>query len=289
MPPKASSSSKPAAAKPTPAKPAKRSGPPAPIKYYLVLFNFVSFFGWVIVFSTLVKHLASGPQPHSPPVQFAADVLARFRLVKIGIVKSYAHLFPERIAQLLERASSSHTSVGPAVALVQSLAVLEVVHAAIGWVRSPVVTTAIQVASRLFMVWGVTERFSQAWSSPFYAPMVLAWAFTECIRYPFYANALLGADGPGLLWARYTTFFVLYPIGAGSEAMCILATLPKHLDLAKWDARALAYAGLFVIWWPGLYVMYTYMIKQRRKVLGKGFWGHKLVQDVRDKYEKKAQ
>lgn len=285
MPPKASSSSRPASAT-TAAKPAKR-GPPAPIKYYLVLFNFVSFFGWVIVLSTLIKHLVSGPQPHSPPIQFAADVLARFRLVKIDIVKSYAHLFPERIAQLLERASTSHKFVGSAVALVQSLAVLEVVHAAIGWVKSPVATTAIQVSSRLFMVWAVTERYSQAWSSPFYASMVLAWATTECIRYPFYANQLLGADGPGLLWARYTTFYVLYPIGAGSEAMCILATLPKTLEPSAWDARALVYAGMFAIWWPGLYVMYTYMIKQRRKVLGKGFWGHKLAQQVREKCEKK--
>ncbi|CDR88311.1 related to PHS1-essential 3-hydroxyacyl-CoA dehydratase of the ER membrane [Sporisorium scitamineum] len=288
MPPKASSSSKKAPDTATAAKPAKR-GPSAPIRYYLVLFNFVSFFGWVIVLSTLIKYLALGPQPQSPPVKLAADLLARFRLVKIGIVKSYSHLFPERIAQRLERASNSHAFVGSVVALVQSLAILEVVHAAIGWVRSPVATTAIQVASRLFMVWGVTERFSQAWSSPFYASMVLAWAITECIRYPFYANQLLGADGPGLLWARYSTFWILYPIGAGSEAMCILATLPKTLDLAKWDARALIYAGLFVIWWPGLYIMYTYMIKQRRKVLGKGFWGHKLVQEVREKYEKKEQ
>lgn len=197
MPPK--SKKAPAAAKP--GKPAKR-GPPAAIRYYLVAFNFVSFFGWVIVLSTLVKHLAMGPQPFSPPVKFAADLLARFRLVKIGIVKSYSHLFPEPIAALLERASNSHTFVGSVVALVQSLAILEVVHAAIGWVRSPVATTAIQVASRLFMVWAVSERYSQAWSSPFYASMVLAWALTECIRYPFYANQLLGSEGSGLLWAR---------------------------------------------------------------------------------------
>lgn len=202
MPPKGSKS-KASASSSTAAttKPVKR-GPPAPIRYYLVFFNFLSFFGWVIILSTLVKHLALGPQPHSGPVKFATDVLSRFRLVKIGIVKSYSHLFPERIAAVLERASNSHTFVGSIVALVQSLAVLEVVHAAIGWVRSPVATTAIQVASRLFMVWGVTERYSQAWSSPFYASMVLAWAITECIRYPFYANQLLGQEGPGLLWAR---------------------------------------------------------------------------------------
>lgn len=280
MPPKASKSNK-ASALAT-AKPVKR-GPPAPIKYYLVFFNFLSFFGWVIVLSTLVKHLAMGPQPFSFPVKFAAEILARFRLVKIGIVKSYSHLFPEPVAQLLERASNSHTFVGSVVALVQSLAILEVVHAAIGWVRSPVATTAIQVASRLFMVWGVTERYSQAWSSPFYASMVLAWAITECIRYPFYANQLLGADGSGLLWARYTTFYILYPVGAISEAMCILATLPKSNPLTNpgaWDTRAYIFGGLFVIWWPGLYVMYTYMMKQRRKTIGKGFWGDKLVSEL---------
>lgn len=264
------------------AKPEKR-GPPAAIKYYLVAFNFVSFFGWVIVLSTIVKHLFLGPQPFSPPVRFAADILARFRLAKTGIVKSYSHIFPEPIAQLLERASNSHSFVGSIVALTQSLAILEVVHAAIGWVRSPVITTATQVASRLFMVWGVTERYSQAWSSPFYASMVLAWAITECIRYPFYANQLLGAGSPGLLWARYTTFYVLYPIGATSEAMCLLATLPPFSNFGSWDLRAYIYAGLFVIWWPGLYIMYTYMMKQRRKVIGTGYWGNKLVAEIAEK------
>lgn len=286
MPPKASSQNKKASASTSAtAKPVKR-GPSGAIKAYLIFFNFLSFFGWVIVLSSLVKHLARGPQPFSPPVRFAANVLSRFRLAKIGIVKSYSHLFPETIALLLERASNSHTFVGSILALVQSLAILEVVHAAIGWVRSPVATTAIQVASRLFMVWGVTERFSQAWSSPFYASMVLAWGITECIRYPFYANALVGAEGPGLLWARYTTFYILYPIGAISEAMCILATIPKTNPLTHpnaWDLRAYVFAGLFAIWWPGLYVMYTYMMKQRRKTIGTGFWGNKLVQELAEK------
>lgn len=39
----------------------------------------------------------------------------------------------------------------------QTLAVLEVVHAALGWVRSPLGTVASQVASRLWTVWGVVE------------------------------------------------------------------------------------------------------------------------------------
>jgi very-long-chain (3R)-3-hydroxyacyl-CoA dehydratase len=37
--------------------------------------------------------------------------------------------------------------------------VLEVLHALFGWVRSPLPTTVMQVASRLFLVWGVADRF----------------------------------------------------------------------------------------------------------------------------------
>ncbi|PWZ03051.1 PTPLA-domain-containing protein [Testicularia cyperi] len=283
MPPKKTSASTKAGTSASTKPAGVKRGPPAAIRYYLVAFNFVSFFGWVLVLSTLLKHLALGPQPFSLPVKYAAEFLEPLRRVKIGIVKSYSHLVPEPFASLLERASNSHTFVGSLVAAVQSLAILEVVHAAIGWVRSPVPTTAVQVASRLFMVWAVSERYSQAWTSPFYASMVLAWAITECIRYPFYANQLLGSEGTGLLWARYTTFYLLYPIGAGSEAMCILATLPKSLpwnNAGAWDLRAYVFGFLFVIWWPGLYVMYTHMMRQRKKAIGKGLWGDKLVQEI---------
>ncbi len=113
----------------------------------------------------------------------------------------------------------------------------------------------------------------------------------------FYAATLL-ADGsaPALLtWARYSTFFVLYPTGAGSEALVNFATLPVSLarggtwwdsrPLAHWDTYSLVRGVLFIVWWPGtfvafnvcvvywtrhegLYPMYTHMIKQRRKMFG---------------------
>ncbi len=131
--------------------------------------------------------------------------------------------------------------------------------------------------------------------------MVLSWALTEVVRYAFYAATLLGdgnAPAP-LTWARYSTFFVLYPTGAGSEALVNFATLPVSLarggawwdarPLAQWDAYALVRGVLFIVWWPGtfiylismrvlsvligigakgLYPMYTHMIKQRRKMFG---------------------
>lgn len=86
--------------------------------------------------------------------------------------------------------------------------------------------------------------------------MVLAWAATEVVRYAFYALGLLGAEPRALAWLRYTTFYVLYPLGAGSEAFLIYATLPRTSPLpaggvAPWTPAEYGRGALFVIWWPG--------------------------------------
>ena len=45
---------------------------------------------------------------------------------------------------------------GEALTLVQSTMALEIVHALLGFVRSPVFVTALQVSSRLWVIWGAT-------------------------------------------------------------------------------------------------------------------------------------
>ena len=91
--------------------------------------------------------------------------------------------------------------------------------------------------------------------------MVLSWALTEVIRYTFYAASLVGWGFAPLLWLRYSTFFVLYPTGAGSEAFVNLATLPvdiatggswfSMLPLKQWDEYSYLRGVFFIIWWPG--------------------------------------
>ncbi|BEI80385.1 hypothetical protein CcaverHIS002_0109140 [Cutaneotrichosporon cavernicola] len=224
------------------------------------------------------------------------------------------------VAALADHLSGGYDfhGLGEATKWTQTLAVLEVVHAALGWVRSPVGTVASQVASRLWAVWGVVEPVPSARTNPLFATMLFAWSVTEVIRYTFYFLALLNIDLYALNWCRYTFFLVLYPLGAGSEAFLSFSTLPPlrtlpyvpkvlgamhnmlhsmpaHFSRALmktnpgrsllWSvarARAAKSAGavwapiqiarlvLFVIWWPGLYVLYTYMLKQRRKFFAKG-------------------
>ena len=91
--------------------------------------------------------------------------------------------------------------------------------------------------------------------------MVLAWSLTEVIRYSFYACALLGKEPYPLLYLRYTTFLVLYPLGASSEAFVNFATLPKSWPIPGfrswvrgetiWMPQDYVRGLLFLIWWPG--------------------------------------
>jgi very-long-chain (3R)-3-hydroxyacyl-CoA dehydratase len=131
--------------------------------------------------------------------------------------------------------------------------------------------------------------------------MVLAWSLTEVIRYSFYATSLVSEVPYALLYLRYTTFFVLYPLGAGSEAFLIYSTLPSSSPhpvptwrswvWGIWTLSDYIRGIMFLVWWPGkysrggflclilnflfvclaaLYVLYTHMMKQRRRVLGTG-------------------
>lgn len=114
--------------------------------------------------------------------------------------------------------------------------------------------------------------------------MILAWSVTECIRYAFYACSLLGFAPKPLLWLRYNTFYILYPLGASSEAFLMASVLPPLRTLPaalksllthhretgivgafkravagthlvgsprSWGAYELFVGYLFVIWWPG--------------------------------------
>ncbi|EGG02132.1 uncharacterized protein MELLADRAFT_38757, partial [Melampsora larici-populina 98AG31] len=100
----------------------------------------------------------------------------------------------------------------------QSTALLEILHVALGLVRSGLLTTVMQVASRLVIVWAIIPLFPQvSLHSPIYSSMVFAWSLSEIIRYGTYASSLLNYPIRPLLWLRYSAFYLLYPIGAGSE------------------------------------------------------------------------
>ncbi|ORY86160.1 tyrosine phosphatase-like protein [Protomyces lactucae-debilis] len=159
----------------------------------------------------------------------------------------------------------AHDNLSKHLIFVQSTAILEVLHVALGWVPSPLLTTATQVASRLLLVWGIDYLFPYITRESYaYSSMVVAWSITEVLRYSYYAINLRQAVPQALLWARYTLFYVLYPMGAGSEAWLVYKSLTAAR--AKSPLYANSLIAILFIYVPGFYFLYTYMIAQRRKM-----------------------
>lgn len=140
----------------------------------------------------------------------------------------------------------------------------------------------MQVASRLMLVWGVLTPYSElivtknafgrsqqgTVGGPIgLAGCHLAWGITEMIRYGFFVWKEGVSDSvPGwLMWLRYNTFFVLYPIGISSEVILMYLAIEPAQDGKtgyEWVLKA-----VLAIYVPGSYILYTHMMAQRRKIM----------------------
>jgi very-long-chain (3R)-3-hydroxyacyl-CoA dehydratase len=83
----------------------------------------------------------------------------------------------------------------------------------------------MQVSSRLLLVWGIVNNFPFVAKSAGYSSMLFAWGVTEVIRYGFFVFTLSGYSPGIILWLRYNTFLILYPLGASSEAWLVYKAL----------------------------------------------------------------
>jgi very-long-chain (3R)-3-hydroxyacyl-CoA dehydratase len=172
-------------------------------------------------------------------------------------------------------------AIFPVLQWTQTLALLEVVHSIVGIVRASPVTTAMQVASRILVVWGVMYLLPEvivkkntwgrdtagASGTPYaFAGCVLAWGITEIIRYGFFVwKEGISSRIPGwLTWLRYNTFFVLYPIGISSECWLMYNSIEPA---KRYQGMDWLFKVVLLIYVPGSYILYTHMMKQRRKVL----------------------
>lgn len=155
--------------------------------------------------------------------------------------------------------------VGQFTKWTQTLALLEVVHAAVGIVRAPVGTTVMQVSSRLLLVWGVVDRFPNLAKSAGYSSMLIAWSVTEVVRYSYFTFTLSGFSPAFITWLRYNLFYVLYPLGISSECWLIFKAIEPSRAIRKEAAWFLQV--ILLIYVPGSYVLFTHMMAQRRKVM----------------------
>ncbi|CAM9772424.1 unnamed protein product, partial [Hapterophycus canaliculatus] len=104
--------------------------------------------------------------------------------------------------------------------------VAQVLHAMLGVVRSPWVTTLMQVSSRIVLVWGFMWAVPSTQGQLGTTLCITSWACVEIPRYLFYTFGVMKSSPFPLFYMRYSLFAILYPTGITGEAMTMLAGLP---------------------------------------------------------------
>merc|ERR1712241_711560 len=212
---------------------------------YLVLYNLVQFLGWSHMLYILLPHLDTALIKGVDRGQLYADIEWSLKIF-------------------------------------QTAAVLEVVHAAVGLVKTNPMLAMFQVSSRVFVVWAILGAMPESRLCRGLPLLLIAWIITEMIRYSFYAVGLLGTNLYIITWLRYTLFFALYPIGVSGELWCQCVSLAR---VAKDRIFTMTMPNSFNMTFNSYYVLiaimlsyiplfpqlYFHMIAQRKKVIG----GHK--------------
>lgn len=153
--------------------------------------------------------------------------------------------------------------------IAQGMAVLEILHAALKWVKSPIGSTIAQVSSRLLVLvlinlW-VREAALPQLTQAGITIVSLAWGITEMVRYSFYFLSLFKVEWYPLLWMRYTFFIVLYPLGVTGEWFILFHPLVRDsFTFNLYAAFLLVLLLSYAYYFP---VLYGYMWKQRKAKL----------------------
>ncbi|KAH7344347.1 tyrosine phosphatase-like protein [Pyrenochaeta sp. MPI-SDFR-AT-0127] len=176
-------------------------------------------------------------------------------------------VFLSAVFHALDSKPKLFAATEPQARWVQTISLVEVLHAAIGLIKSPVSTTALQVITRVIQVWMIWYNFPDSTaSSSAYLALLLAWSVADTVRYSYLALNLHGKAPRNLLWLRYTMFYPLYPIGIGAEWWLLYKAIAPGGKISPIIPPTFYFFLMLYI--PGSYTMYTYMIKQRRKTLG---------------------
>lgn len=178
------------------------------------------------------------------------------------------------------KALSPFISASPTAHRAQTLAWLEVLHAALNLGGHPT-TAFIQCLGRYTLLVHVAEKIPSIQTHPIATLLLLVWSLGDIIRYAFYLLVLYGRPSRIVTWLRYTAFFVLYPAGIAAEWGIYYLTLPHVQRVGLYRVRlpnAWNFAFDFAVWNRGVLLCYCYfapymmghMMRLRRKKIGRG-------------------
>ncbi|KAF6990496.1 hypothetical protein CFC21_007680 [Triticum aestivum] len=166
----------------------------------------------------------------------------------------------------------AYAAAGDLICFLQTCAVLETVHAAVGLVPTSPFLVFLQWGGRTHFILALLRQTPEVQGSPSVLITFMAWSISEVIRYSHYALTTLKVCPAWLTYLRYTAFIPLYSIGVGPGE-----TLPfvKERDLysgffAKFSMSYHSFLVGVLLCYPLLWLkLYLHVFKQRKSKLGK--------------------
>jgi len=152
-----------------------------------------------------------------------------------------------------------------------------------GWSNTSVMAAALQAFGRLVFGMITINLAPMDCASVFFT--LLVFSIAESNRYPYYYLKQIGMEhsqvGRIFGWLRYSTFLVIYPLGAIGELMTsfasidnIRATSPKRfsIELPNTVNFAFHFDYFLMYFLPLMYIVffpqnYMYMVSQRKRYM----------------------
>lgn len=158
----------------------------------------------------------------------------------------------------------------------QILAVVEVLNAAFGAVRTGVVPTVMQVVGRNFILFIILGSLEEMHSRPVVFFVFYLWSTIEIFRYPFYMLGCLNTEWKTLTWLRYTIWMPLYPLGVLAEAVAVIQSIPifdktklLSIPLPKAIGTSVSFSYFLYVYLAlmplGLVLNFRHLYKQRTR------------------------
>lgn len=147
---------------------------------------------------------------------------------------------------------------------VQTIAILEIVHAYFKWIKTNFVFAFLQIGARVLMLVIIAELdiekefLNDNFLNPLFIfkLMTFAWCIAEIIRSSYYLNK----NSKTIIWLRYHAFIICYPIGIASELYLIYSLAFYKSKLSVTIALILLTIAYFIVF-PSLYL---HLLKQRK-------------------------
>ncbi|XP_004553147.1 very-long-chain (3R)-3-hydroxyacyl-CoA dehydratase [Maylandia zebra] len=158
----------------------------------------------------------------------------------------------------------------------QILALVEVLNAAFGVVKTGVIPTLIQVVGRNFILFIIFGSLEEMHHKPVVFFVFYLWSAIEIFRYPFYMLGCFNTEWKTLTWLRYTVWMPLYPLGVLAEALAVIQSIPIFdesklfsIPLTKVIGTSVSFSYFLYIYlvlmFLGLFINFSHLYKQRKR------------------------